>query len=153
MTQDRDRPLTLSQFVPYRMVNLATEISNGCSRVYREQFDISIPEWRVLARLAEQDNLNSKEVGKATFMDKSKVSRAIKLLEEKNLLARSKDAEDNRAAKLSLTKQGFDMYLNIANEALAWERDMLSALTQKESELLNKIMNKLDAKLTNMDED
>lgn len=150
MTHIINRPLTLSQFVPYRVVNLATSVSNGCSNSYQQQYDISIPEWRILARLAEEDKLNAKQIGIAAFMDKSTVSRAIKSLVAKALLVRVVDENDNRAARLSLTQQGIKMYTDIANHVLAWEAEMLSALTISERTTFFKLLDKLDAKVSEM---
>ena len=150
MSQNEERPITLSQFVPYRMVNLATSISSDCSSVYRESFGITTPEWRVLARLAEQYPLNSKELGIAAFMDKSKVSRAINAMDKKALIFRSTDEKDKRAEKLSLTPKGLDLYREVAQKVLAWEADMLSALSKSEAATLTKIMDKLDKKLCTM---
>ena len=91
MSEKAFRTVMLSLFVPYRMVNLATNISNALSKIYRTEFDVSNAEWRILARLAEHEKLIAKDVGKVTFMDKSKVSRAVSALEDKGLLLREKD--------------------------------------------------------------
>ena len=85
----------LHQFVPYRMVHLAANISLALSKIYKQEFDISIPEWRVLAQLAQQQKLYSKDIGKITSMDKSKVSRAVKVLENKHYLIRQTDKNDH----------------------------------------------------------
>ncbi len=152
MSEKENRTVMLNLFVPYRMVNLATNISNACSKIYRTEFDISVPEWRVLARLAENDKLNAKDIGKVTFMDKSKVSRAVKTLENKNLLIREKDEKDNRAAYLSLTTQGRDIYAKIAPKALDWEEELISSLDISEYRDLMRIMEKLDNKVEEMEE-
>lgn len=112
----------LNQFVPYRMVHLASNISLALSKIYKQEFDITIPEWRVLAQLAQQQKLYSKDIGKITSMDKSKVSRAVKILENKHCLVRQVDKQDNRAACLFLTAKGLALYQKIAPKALQWER-------------------------------
>lgn len=151
MSNKESRTVMLNLFVPYRMVNLATNISNACSKIYRSEFDISIPEWRVIARLAENEKLNAKHVGSVTFMDKSKVSRAVKLLEDKALLYREKDQQDNRAAYLSLTDSGREIYSKIAPKALDWEEELISALDISEYRDLMRIMEKLDNKVEDME--
>jgi DNA-binding MarR family transcriptional regulator len=66
------------------MVHLATSISLVLSKIYKQKFDITIPEWSVLAQLAEQQKLYSKDICEITSMDRSKVSRAVKTLESKH---------------------------------------------------------------------
>ena len=134
----------LNQFVPYRMVHLASNISLALSKIYKQEFDITIPEWRVLAQLAEQQKLYSKDIGTITSMDKSKVSRAVKALENKDYLLRQTDKKDNRAAYLSLTIQGKTLYQKIAPKALQWERQLISILDTHEHKDLMNILDKLD---------
>jgi DNA-binding MarR family transcriptional regulator len=136
--------LQLGQFVPYRMVHLASNISLALSKIYKQEFDISIPEWRVLAQLAEQEKLYSKDIGQITSMDKSKVSRAVKSLESKCYLIRQADKKDNRAAYLSLTVHGVALYQKIAPKALQWEKQLIGVLTAGESADLMNILDKLD---------
>ena len=134
----------LNQFVPYRMVHLAANISLALSKIYKQEFDISIPEWRVLAQLAQQQKLYSKNIGEITSMDKSKVSRAVKALESKHYLLRKTDKKDNRAAYLSLTAQGKTLYQKIVPKALEWERQLVGVLEVSERRALMIILEKLD---------
>lgn len=145
------RAVMLNLFIPYRMVNLATNISNACSKIYKNEFDITVPEWRILARLAEHDRLNAKDVGHVTFMDKSKVSRAVKSLDDKGYLLREKDQKDNRANYLSLTEEGGSMYQQIAPKALDWEKRLISVLDASEYRDLMRILEKLDQQVLIME--
>jgi DNA-binding MarR family transcriptional regulator len=144
MSENNSPAMMLNSFIPYRMVNLATSISNACSKIYKDEFDITVPEWRILARLAEHDKLNAKDIGHVTFMDKSKVSRAVKTLEEKGYLLKEKNESDNRASYLSLTSVGQTLYSQIAPKALEWEKELISILDAGEYRDLMRILEKLD---------
>jgi DNA-binding MarR family transcriptional regulator len=144
-SQDLDSPkVQLDQFVPYRMVHLAANISLALSKIYKQEFDITIPEWRVLAQLAQQQKLYSKDIAEITSMDKSKVSRAVKVLENKQYLLRQTDKNDNRAAYLFLTVQGKALYEKIVPKALQWEKQLIDVLEVSEHRDLMKILEKLD---------
>jgi DNA-binding MarR family transcriptional regulator len=151
MAKAGGKSLLLNQFIPYLMVNLAKRISDSCATIYQQEFDVTIPEWRILARLAESKSENSRELAKLTFMDKSKVSRAVKLLDEKGYLVRVKADTDNRMTHLSLSKKGRKLYEGIAPEALRWESDLLSALDVTEYRDLIRIVRKLDSRLDILD--
>lgn len=154
MNEKQQPSLLLHHFIPYRLANLADTVSTACSKIYRDAFGLSIPEWRILARLAEQDGLNSKLIGHITFMDKSKVSRAVKQLEEKGLLVRSTQ-QDKRVCQLSLTKKGQELYSQLVPIALEWESELLSSLSITEYRDLLRILEKLDVKaaaLSNSDD-
>jgi DNA-binding MarR family transcriptional regulator len=144
MQNSKAEIVQLEQFVPYRMVHLAANISVALSKIYKQEFDITIAQWRVLAQLAEQQKLYSKDIGAITSMDKSKVSRAVKALESKGYIQRKTDSKDNRAAYLSLTEKGKALYKNIAPKALQWERQFIAVLESKEHKELMKILEKLD---------
>jgi DNA-binding MarR family transcriptional regulator len=150
--EDKDS-VQLSQFVPYRMVHLASNISLALSKIYKQEFNISIPEWRVLAQLAEQQKLYSKDIGEITSMDKSKVSRAVKALESKNYLIRQTDKKDNRAAYLSLTVKGNSLYQKIAPKALQWERQLIGVLKASEFKDLMNVLGKLDKQVLQIEEE
>jgi DNA-binding MarR family transcriptional regulator len=143
----------LNQFVPYRMVHLAANISLALSKIYKQTFDITIPEWRVLAQLAQQQKLYSKDIGEITSMDKSKVSRAVKALESKDYLIRQTDKKDNRAAYLSLSVKGQGLYQKIAPKALQWEKQFMSVLEASEHRNLMKVLDKLDKQVLLMGDD
>ena len=142
--------ILLKLFVPYRMVNLAARISNAFSQTYRGEFKLAVPDWRLLACLGEYGKLNAKDIAELTLMDKSKVSRAVKQLEDKALLLRETDPQDNRAAYLSLTEAGHAQYQSISPKALAWEEELLSVLDTNEYRNLMRIIEKLDNQVIKM---
>jgi len=147
MSEQLATSLILRQFIPYRMVNLAKKISDSLSLMYGNEFGLTIPEWRILAHLAEHDRLSAKYIGEVTFMDKSKVSRAVKQLTTKGYLEKEKNEQDSRETFLSLTDLGQQLYRRVAPKALAWESELISVLDASEYRDLMRIMEKLDQQL------
>ncbi len=141
------KTLQLSTFVPYRFNNLAERISFALSRIYSERFDIAIPQWRILATLAEQPDLLARDIGRQTHMDKVRVSRAVKVLESRGLLQREASLGDSRASTLALTAEGLAMYARIAPMARDWEARLLQPLTARERDQLFRILGKLDCSI------
>ena len=152
MSKEAVSSIILNHFLPYRMVNLAKRVSDSCSTIYVDEFGLSISEWRILARLGEQSGLNAKDIGDITAMDKSKVSRAVKLLEAKGYLVKEKDQKDSRVYYLSLSQEGIELYRDIAPKALEWESELLDVLSTTEYRDLMRIMKKLDARLDQMED-
>ncbi|MCV6622584.1 MAG: MarR family winged helix-turn-helix transcriptional regulator [Cellvibrionaceae bacterium] len=147
---EKEPSLILNQFLPFRLVNIAKRVSDTYSWVYNREFGLSIPEWRILARLGEQPGLSSKLIGEITLMDKSKVSRGVKQLEDKGLLVKNKDQQDNRVYYLSLTEAGQQLYHSIVPTALDWEAELLQALDVSEYRDLFRVLEKLDRRLEDM---
>lgn len=126
------RELQLESFLPYLVNNLADRISTGLSRIYASEYGLSIPEWRILANLAEHGVLNAKQIVTTTGMEKSKVSRAVKSLTERRLILQRRRDADNRARDLALTDAGLALYAELVPRALAWEGRLLESLSVSE---------------------
>lgn len=147
MSDDLADSLVLNQFIPYRVVSLGKQISDSLAKIYSEEFDLSVAEWRVLASLAELPAQTARDIGTLTSMDKVKMSRAVKLLDDKAYLLKKKNPNDNRASYLSLSAKGMRLYRDIAPRALAWEQELISVLQPAEHEVFMAVMDKLREQL------
>lgn len=147
--KSRKSPQTfvLDNFLPYKVVNFAERVSKSLAGIYQEEFDISIAEWRTLACLGENHVALPKDIAQHTFMDKARVSRALKLLFKKQLIIKIPCENDNRAYWVSLSKAGKRLYAAIVPKALAWEANVLAALDDAEYQNLLRILQKLDVRL------
>src|SRR3954471_21728908 len=89
-------PLKLETFLPYRLNVVASLVSQALSRVYSERYGIGVPEWRVLVTLGQYGTMTGKDIGAHSHMHKTKVSRAVALLEKRKLIARRPNRSDLR---------------------------------------------------------
>jgi len=122
-------PLRLEQFLPYQLNVVAALVSEALSRVYARRYRIGIPEWRVLVTLGQFGVITGKAIGAHTHMHKTKVSRAVALLEKRKLLARRINRADMRESFLSLTAAGRAIYEELAPHALDFARRLTEILT------------------------
>lgn len=150
MTSEGRSELKLGAFLPYVLTNLAERISSGLSTIYADEYGLSIPEWRVLANLAEHDSLNSSQIIAFTSMAKSMVSRAVNGLSDRGLVSQQRTEGDSRAKDLALTAAGKALYSAIAPHVLAWEHELLDGVTAGEYRDLLHLLDKLDDRLTLM---
>jgi DNA-binding MarR family transcriptional regulator len=125
-------PLRLHDFLPYRLSVTANLTSEVIASAYQALFGLRIPEWRVVAVLAEQGGLTQQGVGMATRMDKVAVSRAASALVERQLVARRSHPDDGRSQQLDLTDAGRRLYAEVAPKALDLERELAGALDPAE---------------------
>ena len=128
--------LQLEQFLPYRLNRLASAISQDFRSIYGPHYDLTIPEWRVLATLGQFEELSAKEIGRHSSMHKTKVSRAVRTLEERRWLKRRGSEEDRREEILTLTVDGQKAYRDIVPKAVAFERLVLDDLGTEAEPLL-----------------
>ena len=121
-------PLKLETFLPYKLNVVASLVSHALSRIYSERYGIGIPEWRVLVTLGQYGSMTGKAVGAHSHMHKTKVSRAVALLEKRKYVARRSNREDMREAFLSLTPAGRDIYEELAPIALDFAKHVTEAI-------------------------
>ena len=128
-----DAKFDLDGFLPYQFAVLASRMSREFSKLYRQKFDISIPEWRVVAHLAQSGTVSVREIHARVDMDKSKVSRAATRLTDNGYITKKPDPDDGRLVALSLTPKGQDMIAQIVPMARAYESEVLKSLSEPNS--------------------
>ena len=141
----------LELFLPYRLSLLTNTVSQGIAHSYRDAYEISVPEWRILAVLGRFPGLTASEITERTAMDKVTVSRAVKSLQEKDLLKRVTDPADRRRMTLHITPgPGQKVLQAVVPLAQGYEKQLLSTLEPGEQEALIKIIKKLQTKATSL---
>ena len=85
-------PLKLEEFLPYRLNVVASLVSQALSRIYAERYGIGVPEWRVLVTLGQFGTMTAKAIGAHSHMHKTKVSRAVALLERRKLITAARQS-------------------------------------------------------------
>jgi DNA-binding MarR family transcriptional regulator len=137
--------LELDRFLPYRLSVTSNLVSDRIARAYEALFGLSIPEWRLVAVIAEAKAITQAEIGDRTRMDKVTVSRAAIALVERGLLARAANPADKRSHHLSLTDAGRDLYAAIAPKALELEARIFAPFSKPELDGFVALLRRIDA--------
>jgi DNA-binding MarR family transcriptional regulator len=140
----------LERFLPYRLAVLANDVSRALGDVYGDRFELTIPEWRIIANLGHAGSLYAGELAERSNMEKPKVTRALQRLEKSGCVVRAIDVEDRRQARLSLTRKGQQLYANVAKMASSWEAELLSPLDANERKVFEQCLVKLAKKANEM---
>jgi len=118
----------LETFLPYRLNQAAERVSQRFAAQYRTRYRMTRPEWRTLAALGTYGRMTATEIGVNSSMHKTKVSRAVRALEEKRWLKRSENADDRRIEHLELTAAGRRIYDEMIELARAYEVELARLL-------------------------
>lgn len=135
--------LRLETFLPYRLNVCSALVTQALSRIYAERYRMSVPEWRVLVTLGEVGPMTAKAIGLHSHMHKTKVSRAVAMLERRRLVARKANRADRREAFLSLTPAGRTVFEELAPAALAFVAELLDSVPEAERAVLDRTLTKL----------
>lgn len=117
--------LKLDGYLPYRLSVASNAVSRLIARAYEDRFGLTIPQWRLIAVLAEDGPLTQQAIGTRTVMDKVTVSRATQGLVKRRLVQRAPHNIDGRSHRLALSKAGSRLYAEVAPVALEYEAKLL----------------------------
>ena len=143
-----NRPaLALEDFLPYRLSILSNTVSGTIASADDRRFNLSIPEWRVMAVVARSPGLSAAQVAARTLMDKVAVSRAVAKLLKQGRITREFADQDKRRSILNLSADGREVNEMVVPMALKLEADLLEGFTTEEIDTLNLLLDRMLARM------
>lgn len=136
---------TIKDLLSYRIHRLANALSRGAALRYRQEFDISLMEWRIIALLGDFAPMTLKELAKESGLDKSLASRAIAGLVQRGFVLRDIGRQDAREVALRLSSHGNRLYRGLMSAALERDEAFAACLSHEERTVLDRVMQRLEA--------
>ena len=133
--------LNLNRYVPALVTFTANKLSVSAAKTYKNQFNTTLTEFRIMSMLAVEPNINAQRIIEYVGLDKAGVSRNIKTMQEKGLLTVNTDPNDLRS--ICLTDTGYELNDQIMQVALEREQKLLANLNHMEIENLIYLLNLL----------
>ncbi len=124
--------LKLDDFLPYRLSVASNAVSDAIASTYQALFGLRIPEWRLIAVIAETSGMTPQALALATRMDKVTVSRAAAALAK-------------RLEAKSLTPDGRALYDQVAPKALEMEARLFGGLGADERTQFRDLIARIEA--------
>ena len=137
--------LKLDEFIPYRLSYTSNLVSDRIARAYQALFGLTIPEWRLIAVIAEGTGITQQAIGASTRMDKVTVSRAAIALVGRGLIERVPNAGDRRSHLLRLTDAGTQLYQQVAPKALELEARIFGGFERDQVRTFLKMLRRIDS--------
>ncbi len=123
---------SLPHFLPYLLNQAAESASAEFQAYYRGRYGMLRTEWRVLFHLGCYGELSAKEICVRAAIHKTKVSRAVRALEQKRFLKRKTDPDDRRIEHLSLTARGLSVFDDLSTAAENYEAKLTHLFSHDE---------------------
>lgn len=124
--------LKLDDYLPYRLSVAANAVSQLIARAYEDRFRLKVPQWRLIAVLADEGALTQQALCGRTLMDKVTVQRAAQELLRRRLIKRLPNTSDGRSHRLILTATGERLYHEIVPLALKYEAQLFDGIDRRE---------------------
>jgi DNA-binding MarR family transcriptional regulator len=143
--------LDLDRYVPALITFIANKLSRSATVLYQKRFAVNVTEWRILALLAIEPKISVARICHVIGFDKGPVSRTLKAMEERGLIAIEVDREDGRTYSISLTPKGTVTHDKVIAVALERERRLLACLDKPEREILISLLRRVHGNLAAVD--
>lgn len=143
-------PKSVADLLSYRLLRLSNTLALFSSRSYRDEFGVTLPEWRVMSVIAAHPSLTARDISRVLATDKGWVGISVTGLWKRGYLTRSADKQDARRTLLSLTEQGRKKHDAILSAARRRQRRLLATLSADAAETLVESLDRLQAEADRM---
>ncbi len=137
--------LGLPDFLPFRLTTLSNKVFYDAFRdpeIYR---GLSVRGWKVLALLGAYPDISNADISSIIGMDPATVTRAVRELRQRDLVATQPSPDDRRKLRHRLTREGAALHDAIVPGRRARGERYEEALTPAERRTLHRLLDKLDA--------
>lgn len=123
--------LKLANQVCFPVYMLAKEIVSRY-RPFLDKLDITYPQYLVLLVLWEEDGQTVSQIGEKLNLDSGTLTPLLKRMEQKQLIVRTRNIEDERSVNITLTQPGKEL----REKALAVPQKLVKAMKVSTEELM-----------------
>lgn len=123
-------PKSVADLLSYRILRLSNTLALHSSRFYRDEFGVTLPEWRVMSIIASRTTTTARDISRVLATDKGWVGISVTSLWKRGYLTRSTDKRDARRTLLSLTERGKKKHDAILAAARQRQRRLLAVLSE-----------------------
>lgn len=136
--------LSVEHFLTTTVSRVGNALRRTITVPYADAFDITVTEWRMLSVLAHAHTLAFAQLVTASATDKALVSRTLRLLESRGLVAIAAEGRTPRKKlQCTITPEGQALHDRIIPIARQRQASMLRVLSPQERRVLHHALNKL----------
>lgn len=122
-------------YLPYLLARASHSVSSSFHASLKT-WDLSVPEWRVLACLAEADGLAVGQLAAMVLMKQPSMTKVLDRMEADGLVRRRGAREDRRRVLIHLTPKGRARVKPVLAAARAHQRERLAPFDEAERALI-----------------
>ena len=127
-----------------RLLSATTRIEDTIRQRLREQFDITLPRFDLMAQLErEPQGLLMSELSRRMMVTGGNVTAIVDQLEKEQLVQRQPQPGDRRAFAVHLTPAGREAFGAMARAHESWVVELLSPLPAQQQEQLHQLLGTL----------
>lgn len=114
---------------------------------YRRQFDLSLPECRVIGITGGYGSVSFKKVASDTYLEKSYASRVVSALVDRDIIEKLENPSDSRSVLLRLTKNGAKVHDQMHQAAIRLNDWLASTMAPGQAQEFTRTLQQLEGRL------
>lgn len=147
--------LRINEFLTFHLLRLASVAKASVSREYLDPAGLSVPEWRLLATVANYSPLPFSDITTMTTMDKGQVSRTLRSAQGKGLVTTELVPADRRSAAeglasssisrvvVSITPTGRELYSRVMPVAQRYQAGLIGLMNAEERKVMLDVLQRV----------
>lgn len=147
--------LKVNEFLTFHLLRLSTLAKASVARMYLDPAGLSVPEWRLLASVANYSPLPFSDITAMTTMDKGQVSRTLRSAQAKGLVETelvpaerrggSEGGSPSSASRVTvrITPTGRALYEQVMPIAQSYQAQLLNQMSVEERRVLLEVLQKV----------
>ncbi len=114
-----------------------------------EEYDITLEQWTILAKLPEQQAVNQKQLSVLVDKDPTTLVRILDILERKQLVRRRVSQEDRRAFLILITDKGKVLKKQLTPVIEAAFLRILDDISTEKLQIFHEVLSKMNQNIEN----
>ena len=132
-----------------RLLSCETVIEQQLRSFFRKQFDVTLPQFDVMAELERTGKpMTMSELSRELMVSNGNVTGVIDRLERAGFVTRTRAEHDRRVQYIALTSEGRSRFDNMAHDHEVWLDDLFSDLSLDDMASLQKLLLKMRASVS-----
>lgn len=136
--------LDLDEFLPHRFAALAQSLSREIEERQRKRHKLPMKDWKVMQALALHGELMPSDIHRLGVQNKAQISRALKCLLDRGLVAKRPHPDDNRTFSVSMTEEGWAIYEAIVPQMRQRQDEIIGHMPKDEVDELRRLLARLE---------
>lgn len=130
---DTNRPPSFRKLMTFRLHMVARLSEKISEDYYRQKFDLTLPQCRVIGITAGYGARSFKQIADEAYLEKSYASRVVASLVERRLITKENNPADSRSVLLSLTEEGRTVHREMYKAAVQLNQRLQSPFSSSEA--------------------
>jgi DNA-binding MarR family transcriptional regulator len=139
------QPDSVIDFLTSRVLRLSNTLGLYASRRYRDEFELTLPEWRVLSVIAYSEPTTAREISRILATDKGWIGLSADSLRRRGYVSGTPDKRDRRRTLLTLTEEGRRKHGTVLAVSTWRQERLMACLPDGAGDLLIECLDRLQA--------